>query len=239
MRKLPGRLLGLVLAMGAGGAPAQSSAPPASGGASLPCTPQKLVDVLTHRNNNFRTGANLDETCLTPDNVNAKTFGKLFTLSVRGQIYAQPLIATSVEIQGQTRNVLYVATMENWIYAFDADGTVDPAGNRSPLWERSLGPPLPVNRIPRDIGAALGKYNIEPVIGITSTPVIDRETGTVFLVAKIAKITKPEVTCDNQVSTLECPVVSTIFALDLRTGDVRDSQDIRLPPPELTQIDHD
>ncbi len=45
--------------------------------------------------------------------------------------------------------------------------------------------------------------------------------------------------CDNQVSTPDCPVVSTIFALDLRSGDVRDSQNIRLPPPELTEIDHD
>jgi outer membrane protein assembly factor BamB len=245
MTKLPGALLGILLAVGAGRAPAQSGAPPASqtapanGGAPSPCTPQKLVDVLTHRNNNFRTGANLDETCLTPDNVNAKTFGKLFTLSVRGQIYAQPLIAASVEIQGQTRNVLYVATMENWVYAFDADGRVDATGSRSPLWERSLGPSLPVNRIPRDIGAALGKYNIEPLVGITSTPVIDRETSTVFLVAKIARIASPEMNCDNQVSTPECPVVSTIFALDLRTGDIRDSQDIRLPPPELTQIGHD
>ncbi len=194
MTKLPGTLLRFLLAAAMGRAmaqrnasPANQSAPAASGGASLPCTPQKLIDVLTHHNNNFRTGANLDETCLTPDNVNAKTFGKLFTLSVRGQIYAQPLIAANIEILGQTRNVLYVATMENWVYAFDAEGRVDSTGNRSPLWEKSLGSPLPVNRIPRDIGASLGKYNVEPLIGITSTPVIDRETSTIFLVAKIAK----------------------------------------------------
>jgi hypothetical protein len=140
--------------------------------------------------------------------VNAKTFGKLFTLSVRGKIYAQPLIATSIEIQGQTRNVLYVATMENWVYACGAEGRVDSSGNRSPLWEKPLGPSLPVNRIPRDIGAALGKYNIELLVGITSTPVIDRETSTIFLVAKIARITKPDVNCDNRVSTPACPVVN-------------------------------
>jgi outer membrane protein assembly factor BamB len=232
MKRPTGALLGCLLAMGAGRALAQNNT-------AASCTPQKLTDVLTHHNNNFRTGANLDETCLTPDNVKAQTFGKLFTLKVSGQIYAQPLIATNIEIQGQTRNVLYLATMENWVYAFDADGKADSSGKRSPIWEKNLGSPLPVNRIPRDIGAALGKYNIEPLIGITSTPVIDRETNTIFLVAKIANSLKPETNCDSQVSTPECPVVSTIFALDLRTGDIRDSQEIHLPPPEATQIGHD
>jgi hypothetical protein len=224
------KLLGFLLLAGAGGAVAQTSPP---------CDPQKPIDVLTHRNNNFRTGANLDETCLTPDNVNAKTFGKLFTLRVTGQVYAQPLIVTNLEVQGQTRNVLYVATMENWVYAFDADGTVDSLGNRNPIWSKTLGPPLPVNRIPRDIGASLGKYNIEPFVGITSTPVIDRETNTMFLVAKIATIVNPAVSCDKQVSTPECPVIYDIFALDLRTGDVRDSQEIHLPAPEPAQVGHD
>jgi len=241
MQKLATALLGFSLAVGAGIAPAQSEPPsgqsmPGSGGRGAPCTPRKLVDVLTHRNNTSRTGANLEETCLTPDNVNAGTFGKLFTLSVRGQIYAQPLIVTNIEIQGRTRNVLYVATMENWVYAFDADGNLDSMGNRELLWEKPLGPPLPVNRIPRDIGAALGRYNIDPSVGVTSTPVIYRETNTMFLVAKIAPIAQPYVNCDQQVATPDCPVVNKIFALDIRTGDVRDSQEIRLPPPEQAQI---
>ena len=234
--------LPFLLALGAGLAQSQSTAPAsvqtaAGSGALSPCTPQKPMDVLTHRNNNFRTGANQDETCLTPDNVNARTFGKLFMLSVRGQVYAQPLVVTNLEIHGQERNVLYVATMENWVYAFDADGRLDAKGSRDPLWETPLGEPLPVNRIPRDLGAALGRFNIEPFVGITSTPVIDRETNTIFLVAKIAPITRPEVTCDGEVATPDCPVMNKIFALDLRTGHVHDSQEIRLPPPESSQID--
>jgi len=208
----------------------------ASAQAGSPCTPQKSVDVLTHRYNNYRTGANLDETCLTPGNVNAKTFGKLFTLSVTGQVYAQPLIVTNFEIQGQTRNVLYVATMENWVYAFDADGgNRDEFGVPRPLWSQQLGPPLPVNRIPRDIGAFLGKYNIEPSVGITSTPVIDRESSTIFLVAKIARTVAEQVDCDKQVATPQCPVENRIFALDLHTGQTRQSLEIQLPPPEPSQ----
>ncbi len=226
MSKLAGAWFGFLLS--AGLAPAQSNNPP--------CAPHKLVDVLTHRNNNFRTGANLDETCLTPDNVNARTFGKIFTLSVRGQIYAQPLVVTNIEIQGKARNALYVATMENWVYAFDADGgNRDENGIPQPLWSRPLGPPLPVNRIPRDAGAFLGRYNIDPLIGVTSTPVIDRETSTIFLVAKIAKVVAREVDCDKQVATPACPVENRIFALDLSTGDIRDSLEIRLPAPEPTQ----
>ena len=197
------------------------------------CVPQKLVDVLTHRNNNYRTGANLEETCLTPDNVHAQTFGKLFTFAVTGQVYAQPLIVTNLEVGGRRHNVVYIATMENWVYAFDADGNNrDTDGVQQPYWSVRLGPPLPVNRIAKDIGAFLGKYNIEPVVGITSTPVIDRTSGTLFLVAKIAKILAAAVDCDKQVATKDCPVSNTIFALDLSTGQIRNSAEIRLPPPE-------
>lgn len=197
------------------------------------CVPQKLVDVLTHRNNNYRTGANLEETCLTPDNVHAQTFGKLFTFAVTGQVYAQPLIVTNLEVGGRRHNVVYIATMENWVYAFDADGNNrDPDGVQQPYWSVRLGPPLPVNRIAKDIGAFLGKYNIEPVVGITSTPVIDRTSGTLFLVAKIAKILPAAVDCDKQVATKDCPVSNMIFALDLSTGQIRNSAEIRLPPPE-------
>src|ERR1043165_258364 len=152
-------------------APAQPNSltyKPAPDAPSRVCNPGTAVDVLTHRFNNSRTGANLQETCLTPNNANSKTFGKLFTLSVRGQIYAQPLVVTNLEVAGVTRNVLYIATMENWLYAFDADGgNRDPNGIPQPLWSVPVGPPLPVNRIPKDIGATLGRYNIEPYIGIT------------------------------------------------------------------------
>jgi hypothetical protein len=202
------------------------------------------VDVLTHRNNNSRTGANLCETALTPDNVNAKTFGNVFSFKVMGQVYAQPLIATQVpeilvNARGTTernRNVAIVATMENFVYAFDADGrNKDANGVPQPYWSVHLGNPLPVNRIPRDIGAFLGHFNIYPYVGITSTPVIDPEKTTIFLVAKIAVSTPGEMYCDGEVATKNCPVVNRIVALNLATGAVRDSKDISLLPPEESQ----
>jgi len=202
------------------------------------CSPADFAGVLTHRNNNYRTGANLQETCLTPANVKASSFGKLFTLHVTGQVYAQPLMITDIEIKGKKRNALYVATMENWVYAFDADGANrDKNGVPQPLWSKWLGPPLPVNRIPKDIGAALGKYNIEPFVGITSTPVIDRPLGLMFLVAKIAKIGAVESDCDGQVATEKCPVENRIFAIDLITGAIRSSRKIHLPEPEPAQTE--
>lgn len=129
--------------------------------------------------------------------------------------------------------------MENWVYAFDADGG-NPGGEIAapqPLWSRQLGPPLPVSRIPKDIGALLNRFNIEPLIGITSTPVIDPATKTLFLVAKIAEPIRVQVECGGQVATPQCPVDNRIYAIDIETGKVRDSATIKLPPPETTQTD--
>jgi len=226
-------LLGILFSAGASHVLAQ---PP-----GRPCDTK--VDVLTHRNNNYRTGANLRETCLTWENVKAETFGKLFTLEVKGQVYAQPLIVTDLPILNEasgvmeTHNAMFVATMENWVYAFDADGgNVDQETRRPrPLWRRHLGPPLPVTRIPKDIGALLNKYNIEPFVGITSTPAIDLPTKTMFLVAKIAVPIPVQVDCGDQVATPDCPVENRIYAIDLQNGQVRHSAAIALPRPEPEQ----
>jgi outer membrane protein assembly factor BamB len=223
------------MCIGAGHAVAQD--------AGKPCGTS--VNVLTHRNNNYRTGANLYEECLTWGSVKPETFGKLFTLGVQGQVYAQPLIVANLqaynEVHGamETHNVVFIATMENWVYAFDADGG-NPGKTGAPqaLWSRRLGPPLAVSRIPKDIGALLKKFNIEPFVGITSTPVIDLETDTLFLVAKIAEHA-PEVDCDGQVATPQCPVENRIYALNLQTGSERASVTIKLPPPEPEQTDPD
>src|SRR5262245_60609468 len=94
------------------------------------------VNVLTQHNDLNRTGANLQETVLTTTNVAGGTFGKLFSRAVDGQIYAQPLYAGGAI---GTRNVVYVATEHNSVYAFDAD---DPAAS-SPLWQVNLGTPVP------------------------------------------------------------------------------------------------
>src|ERR1700759_1857034 len=80
------------------------------------------VNVWTHHNDNNRTGANLSETQLTPANVNTGTFGKLWDYEVDSSVYAQPLIVQNVNISGLgVHNVLLIASMNNTVYAFDAD----------------------------------------------------------------------------------------------------------------------
>ena len=90
--------------------------------------------MLTWHNDLARTGQNLQETVLTPTNVNSKTFGKLFSFPVDGQIFGQPLYVYNVAIPGKgTYNVVYVATENDSVYAFDADGV-----NTSALWYDSF-----------------------------------------------------------------------------------------------------
>ncbi len=130
------------------------------------------VSVLTQHNDNARTGANLGETILNTSNVNVDEFGKLFSHVVQGQIYAQPLYVPFVNIPGKgVHNVVIVATMENWIYAFDAD---DNAGaNAQFLWARQIHPnPVPAHVFRPTYNDVVGD------IGILSTPVIDATIGT-------------------------------------------------------------
>src|SRR5438093_3423965 len=131
-----------------------------------------VASVWTQHNDNSRTGANLNETILTTSNVNVNQFGKLFSRVVDGQVYAQPLYVPGVNIQG-LHNVVYVATMKNNLYAFDAD---DPNAS-TPLWQVNFGPSVPNV----DVG---GAEDITGPIGLTSTPVIDSASGTLYCVAK-------------------------------------------------------
>ena len=97
---------------------------------SFPCFGQ----VTTSQYDNFRTGATLDEKILTPQNVNAKQFGKLGAFKVDGAVYAQPLFVPGVEVPGKgTHDILYVATEHDSVYAFDAYRPGDP-----PLWQVSF-----------------------------------------------------------------------------------------------------
>jgi len=141
------------------------------------------VEVVTNHNDGGRTGANLGETILNTSNVNTSNFGKLFTRTVDGQIYAQPLYLSEIAIAGQgTRNVVYVATEHNTVYAFDADN----AATSAPLWHTNLGPSVPSGDICQNMsGSPFCPYpDLAPEIGITSTPVIDPATGTLYVVAK-------------------------------------------------------
>ena len=142
------------------------------------------VAVTTQHNDVGRTGQNLSETVLNTSNVNVNTFGKLFSLQVDGQIYAQPLYLPNLDIQGTTRNVVYVATEHNSVYAFDADN----ASQGAPLWQVNLGTSVPS----QDICTVTGDTDpddcpyedLTPEIGITSTPVIDPNTAIMYVVAK-------------------------------------------------------
>jgi FG-GAP repeat len=139
------------------------------------------ADVLTYHNDNARTGLNPTETILTPQNVNANGFGLIRNLPVDGQVYAQPLYASSIPIfsAGQSQglhNLLIVATEHDSVYAFDADsGTL--------YWQVSM---LGAGEVPSD---PRGCTDLVPEVGITSTPVIDRSlgpNGTLFVLAKSA-----------------------------------------------------
>jgi hypothetical protein len=121
--------------------------------------------VLTWHNDNGRTGQNLQESILTPANVNQSTFGKLFVMNVDGKVDAQPLYVPSVTIPGQgVHNVLYVMTEHASAYAFDAD-------NGTQLWKVSL---LGSGENPSDDH---GCGQVTPEIGITATPAIDLQIG--------------------------------------------------------------
>lgn len=125
-------------------------------------------DVLTYHNDNARTGQMLSETILTPANVNATGFGLLFVLAVDGKVDAQPLYVSNVG----GHNLVVVATEHGSVYAFDAD-------TGTQIWHVSV---IPGESPSDDHGCS----QVTPEIGVTSTPVIDRNAGpqgTIYLVA--------------------------------------------------------
>ncbi len=135
-------------------------------------------DVTTWHYNNARTGVQSSETVLTPSNVNSAEFGKIFSLPVIGDVYAQPLYLHQYQMSdGNLHNVLLIATAQDYVYAFDADGKNPAQGY---LWRRSL----------LSAGETWGSYSdvgtvdIKPNIGIIGTPVVDRGSGTVYVLAK-------------------------------------------------------
>lgn len=143
-----------------------------------PPNPQS-VSVLTQHNDNTRAGWNDHETALTTSNVNVGQFGKVFTLPVDGQVYAQPLVVGHVSIGGAQHNVVYVATVNNTVYAFDGD-------NGRLYWQHNF--TAPGMRPPANTdmtGACGGAYpNFSGSIGIAGTPVIDAASGTMYFVAR-------------------------------------------------------
>jgi len=155
---------------------------------------QAGFNVLTYHNDLARTGQNLSETSLTAANVNSTSFGKLGNLAVDAGVDAEPLYVSNLVVAGSARNVVYVATENDSVYAFDADTFVQ-------LWKASvLGP----NETASD---SRGCSQVSPIIGITSTPVIDLSAGPhgeIFLVA---------MSLDNGGNYYQ-----RVHALDLTTG---------------------
>src|SRR5579864_8807539 len=137
--------------------------------------------ITTWHYDNARSSADTTETLLTPANVNKVNFGKLFTLPVDGFVVGHPLYLPGVAIPGQgTHNVLYVGTMHDSVYAFDAD-----SGSSTPLWTTSLlnYSPAGATPMPASLKQATATTGWSEV-GIVSTPVIDPVSGTLYVVAE-------------------------------------------------------
>ena len=153
------------------------------GAASATIGVTDLTGVTTYHNDISRDGVNAQEYALTPSNVASGTFGKVFSCAVDGYIYAQPLWMANLTIGGAMHNVVLVATENDSLYAFDADKT-----SCTTLWHANL--------IDTNHGAASGETavpfakvgkgsgNIQPVIGVTGTPVIDPATDILYVVTK-------------------------------------------------------
>lgn len=159
-------LLAILTGCGGGGAPGSGSS--GSGGPTTSGT-----DVLTYHDDVMRTGQDLTETLLTPQNVNSASFGKLRVLAADGLVDAAPLIVSGVSIGGATRNVVYVASEHDSVYAYDAD-------SGELLVKTSL---LGSGETSSDSRSCT---QVSPEIGVTATPVIDRTAGangTLYVVA--------------------------------------------------------
>ena len=138
--------------------------------------------VLTQRGSNSRVGWNSHETILNSHNVNVSGFGERAAYPVDGKIYAQPLFVPGLRVDGRVHNVVIVATEADSVYAFDADASTAASTTGAPpapLWHTSF---LVHGAVPVPDGT-LNCTSITPGFGITGTPVIDRATGTLYLVA--------------------------------------------------------
>jgi len=168
-----------------------------------------FAGTLTWRNDNQRSGVNSRELALSPSTVNSATFGKLFSCQVDGYIYAQPLYVANLPIAGGTHNVVFVATANDSVYAFDAD--ISPCA--PPLWKTPLIPSgeqvvgVPSQQNPSTL--------MGPYIGITGTPVIDGASSAPRLFVVAATLNPPPP--GSPLNTLP-DYPERLYALDLATG---------------------
>src|SRR5579862_7794504 len=178
--------------------------------ASLSVAVTDLAGVATYHNDLSRDGVNAREYALSPSTVTTATFGKLFSCAVDGAVYAQPLWVPNLTIASVKRNVVFVATMADSVYAFDADS----AGSTCvPLWHSSMldsahGATSGETSVPSYGPGFLvgqGAGDIAPEVGVTSTPVIDLSTNTIYVLSKSVVPSGPS-------------FYQRLHALDLMTG---------------------
>ena len=160
------------LATGQGGGTTTISATLSSvkGSTTATVTVSGTANITTFHVDTNRSGLNDQETILTPANVAPATFGKLFSCPVDGYVYGSPLILSNQTINGAKHNVLYIATENESVYAYDAET----CGGGTPLWKVSL---------LKSGETALADEAILPYVGVTSTPVIDPTSGTLYVVS--------------------------------------------------------
>jgi outer membrane protein assembly factor BamB len=166
------------------------------------------VSVLTQHNDNTRAGWNSHETKLTAANVNSTQFGKLFTLTADDQVYAQPLVFGNLSVSGDKHNVVFIATVNNTLYAYDSD-------SGKPYWNKNYtagGMRPPTNK---DMtGACGGQYaDFSGKIGIVGTPVIDSAAQTIYFVAR---------------STNGTDYVQYLHAVDITNGDEKAGSPVKI-----------
>jgi WD40 repeat protein len=170
------------------------------------CIAQSPVTVWTHRYNNLRTGWNDQETVLNTNTVNQRQFGLLFTRPVDDQLYAQPLIVPNLNFGGTVQSAVFLATVNNTVYAYNATDAAAPA----PLWSVNL--TTPGARVIRNTdmtGACGGFYkDFSGNMGIVGTPVIDTVTKTMYLVTR-------------DISNANGTYRQYLHALDILTGQER------------------
>jgi outer membrane protein assembly factor BamB len=145
-----------------------------------PTTPNtQHISVLTQHNDNTRAGLNNQEKILTTANVNSAQFGLLFTLTVDDQVYAQPLVVGNLPIASGNHNVVFVATVNNTVYAYDGD-------DGKLYWKQNF----TVAGMRPPSGSDMNSSWCNPYndftsnIGIASTPVIDSAAQTMYFVAR-------------------------------------------------------
>jgi hypothetical protein len=160
--------------MGTGGGAGGDGPPPGGMGGTAP--PSGLV-VATNRYDNGRSGWNSKETILNTTNVASPNFALLFSKPITGKVYGMPLYVGGVTVGGAKKNVVYVGTEHNMMYAFDADD-----GNAMPIWTRMLEAPLP---LPISAGyPSCQDLTASGEVGVTSTPAIDVAANKMYLVSK-------------------------------------------------------